>query len=68
MYNSTMRMEKSFRKQNNSKMMYDMIPTMDINSLRVAGKAVGIDLFNIQKLEKLEEDLSGFGNTELPQE
>jgi hypothetical protein len=58
MYNSTMRMEKSVRKQRNVKMTYDMIPTMDINALRIAGKSMSTDLFNVYKLEQLESDLT----------
>jgi hypothetical protein len=59
MYNSTMRMEKSVRKQRNIKMTYDMIPIADINALRAFGKSMLTDLFNIQKLEQLETDLTG---------
>jgi len=58
MYNSTMRMEKSIRKQHSVKMTYDMIPTMDINALRMAGKSIGTDLFNIQKIDILEDVLA----------
>jgi hypothetical protein len=58
MYNATMRMEKSVRKQRSVKMTYDMIPTMDINALRIAGKSMNIDLFNVYKLEQLESDLT----------
>jgi hypothetical protein len=58
MYNSTMRMEKSVRKQRSVKMTYDMIPTMDINALRIAGKSMNTDLFNVYKLEQLESDLT----------
>jgi hypothetical protein len=58
MYNSTMRMEKSIRKQRSVKMTYDMIPVSDINSLRSASKSMLTDLFNIQKLDQLESDLA----------
>ena len=62
MYNSTMRMEKSYRKQKNVKMTYDMIPTMDINALRMAMRALEIDRANIQKIEELENLTSEMSN------
>ena len=62
MYNSTMRMEKSYRKQKNVKMTYDMIPTMDINALRMAMRAMEIDRSNIQKIDELEGLVSEMSN------
>ena len=57
MYNSTMRMEKSYRKQHGSKMTYDLIPTIDINSLRIIYRQITNDITNVQKLQELEQQV-----------
>jgi len=63
MYNSTMRIEKSYRKQNNTKMIYDMIPTMDIEALRIAMRTMKIDRVNIQKIDEIEALVSEMSST-----
>jgi len=57
MYNATMRMEKSYRKQREIKMTYDLIPAQDINALRMMQKYLERDSANIQKLEELEASI-----------
>lgn len=57
MYNATMRMEKSYRKQREIKMTYDLIPAQDINALRMMQTYLEKDTSNIQKLEELEASI-----------
>lgn len=57
MYNATMRMEKSYRKQKEIKMTYDLIPVQDINALRMMQTYLEKDSSNIQKLEDFERSI-----------
>jgi hypothetical protein len=58
MYNSSMRIEKAYRKQKHDRMPYDLIPTLDINAIRMAQKYLEADRIGIQKLYELENSIT----------
>ena len=62
MYNSSMRIEKAYRKQKHDRMPYDLIPTLDINALRMSKKYLEADLIGIQKLYELENSITETSN------
>ena len=62
MYNSSMRIEKSYRKQKHDRMPYDLIPTLDINALRMMQRYLEADRMSIQKLQELENSITETSN------
>jgi len=63
MYNSSMRIEKAYRKQKHDRMPYDLIPTLDINALRMMQRYLETDRMGIQKLHELEGSITETSNT-----
>ncbi len=62
MYNSGMRIEKSYYKQTKTRMPYDLIPSIDINAMRMIQRQLENDNSSIQKLQEIEDHLSKLTN------
>jgi hypothetical protein len=62
MYNSGMRIEKSYYKQTKTRMPYDLIPSIDINAMRMIQRQLENDSSSIQKLQDIEGALSKLTN------
>jgi hypothetical protein len=62
-YNSRMRIEKSDQKQQQGKMMYEIIPNSDIYALRKIADSLQKDNANIEWLNKLESSISEMQST-----
>jgi hypothetical protein len=57
-YNSRMRIEKSERKVKKERMRYDLIPTTDINAMRIIRNRLVSDRQDVRDLDALETDVS----------
>jgi len=57
-YNSRMRIEKSERKVKKERMRYDLIPTTDINAMRIIRNRLVSDRQDIRNLDALETEVS----------
>lgn len=57
-YNSRMRIEKSDQRQQQGKMMYEIIPNSDIYALRKIADSLQRDNDNIEMLNKIESSIS----------
>lgn len=58
MYNSKMRIEKSEKKQNKERMLYDFIPVTDITAMRNIKSALEADQKKMKTLEDMESIIS----------